>query len=237
MERVCPYLALGQDQRTAVAAYDADHVCRAIDPPQPLERSRQQQLCLTEDHRTCERYGAIEAQRRQAAATQWPPAPDAVIGSTRLVIDPDPSWRGLAVDAVARRGSRRLAIAGAVAVLGVVAVAGGATGGIGWFTSAFASPTPTSSARPSPTPPPATPAATSVPTPAPTPVVTPSPAAIATPAPATPAAEPTPQTYVVQAGDTLGAIATRFGTTVPALQAANGLTGTIITIGQVLVIP
>jgi membrane-bound lytic murein transglycosylase D len=52
-----------------------------------------------------------------------------------------------------------------------------------------------------------------------------------------PTAAPTPQTYVVQAGDTLGAIATRFGTTVAAIQAANGLPNTVINIGQVLVIP
>lgn len=44
-------------------------------------------------------------------------------------------------------------------------------------------------------------------------------------------------TYTVQPGDTLFRIALRFGTTVSAIQAANGLTGTIIYIGQVLTIP
>jgi LysM repeat protein len=44
-------------------------------------------------------------------------------------------------------------------------------------------------------------------------------------------------TYVVQAGDTLYGIALRFQTTVGALLAQNGLTGSLIFPGQVLVIP
>lgn len=38
-------------------------------------------------------------------------------------------------------------------------------------------------------------------------------------------------------GDTLNLIAQQFGTTVEAIQAANGLTGTEINVGQVLIIP
>jgi putative chitinase len=42
----------------------------------------------------------------------------------------------------------------------------------------------------------------------------------------------------VRPGDTLGDIAARFGTTVAALQSANGLADSdVILIGQVLVIP
>jgi stage VI sporulation protein D len=60
-----------------------------------------------------------------------------------------------------------------------------------------------------------------------------------------PTAVPTPaptavpqQTYVVQQGDTLAAIAQRFGVTVSALQATNGIEDPDeIIIGQVLVIP
>ena len=71
------------------------------------------------------------------------------------------------------------------------------------------------------------------PTPVPTPLPTPSP--VPTPV-ATPA--PTPRTYVVQEGDTLAAIAQQFGTTVEALQAANGIEDpNEIIIGQVLVVP
>ena len=51
-------------------------------------------------------------------------------------------------------------------------------------------------------------------------------------------APPQPQTYTVVEGDTLALIAQRFGTTVEALQAANGIEDPDeIVIGQVLVIP
>ena len=44
-------------------------------------------------------------------------------------------------------------------------------------------------------------------------------------------------TYVVETGDTLWSIAIRFGTTVEAIKARNGLTSDIIYKGQTLVIP
>jgi LysM repeat protein len=44
-------------------------------------------------------------------------------------------------------------------------------------------------------------------------------------------------TYTVKSGDTLYGIARKFGTTVAALQSANGLTGGLIRVGQVLKIP
>jgi LysM repeat protein len=44
-------------------------------------------------------------------------------------------------------------------------------------------------------------------------------------------------TYIVRTGDTLFSLALRFGTTVSALMAANGLTSTWIYVGQVLIIP
>ncbi|HEX2884204.1 MAG TPA: LysM domain-containing protein, partial [Candidatus Limnocylindria bacterium] len=86
------------------------------------------------------------------------------------------------------------------------------------------SPTPTNSPTPEPTP---------QPTPPPTPAPTPVPTVAATPAP-----PPAQTTYVVQQGDTLAAIAQRFGTTVAAIQAANGIADpNEIIVGQVLVIP
>src|SRR6202008_2721252 len=52
--------------------------------------------------------------------------------------------------------------------------------------------------------------------------------------PSSPAAAPT-TSYTVQLGDTLGAIANRFGTSVAALSAANGITNpNRIFVGQVL---
>lgn len=56
--------------------------------------------------------------------------------------------------------------------------------------------------------------------------------------PAAPSATPTPVLYVVQQGDTLGAIAIRFGVSVEAIQAANGIDDpTRLRVGQELVIP
>ncbi len=53
-----------------------------------------------------------------------------------------------------------------------------------------------------------------------------------------PTATRTPTVYVVQPGDTLFSIATRFGTTVAALAAANGISNPdVIEVGQTLIIP
>jgi peptidoglycan/xylan/chitin deacetylase (PgdA/CDA1 family) len=66
--------------------------------------------------------------------------------------------------------------------------------------------------------------------------------AAGSPTDAPPGEEPTipatQQTYTVQAGDTLYAIAARFGTTVDAVARANGISdATLINVGEVLVIP
>jgi LysM repeat protein len=53
-----------------------------------------------------------------------------------------------------------------------------------------------------------------------------------------PTATPTPVTHTVQAGDTLFALALRYGTTVEAIQTANDLGGSVaLSVGQELVIP
>ncbi|MCC6381527.1 MAG: LysM peptidoglycan-binding domain-containing protein [Dehalococcoidia bacterium] len=70
---------------------------------------------------------------------------------------------------------------------------------------------------------------------------TPSTAAATTTASVTPSATAAPggpRSYTVQAGDTLGAIAQRFATTVEAILALNpGITAETLPIGAVLVIP
>jgi nucleoid-associated protein YgaU len=52
-----------------------------------------------------------------------------------------------------------------------------------------------------------------------------------------PKPKPTSTRYVVKKGDTLSAIASRNGSSVKAIQRANGITGTLIRPGQKLVVP
>jgi LysM repeat protein len=53
----------------------------------------------------------------------------------------------------------------------------------------------------------------------------------------TPAVTATPFIHVVERGDTLYDIATRYGVTVGAIRQANDLTGTALRVGQRLIIP
>jgi LysM repeat protein len=231
MDRICPFLALDTDLRSAMAAYDPDHRCLAQSEPQPLDRATQRGRCLTEDHQRCEffvqRTAALAEARRTAR-----PAPDARFISTRFVLEADEGWRpkGLAVRPLRRR---RLAMTGATVL--VVGAAGAAlsTRGFGLLTSAtIRTPSPSGAAAGE---------ATTRPTSSPSPIATPAATArtpTATPRPPTPTPRSTPRVYVAQAGDSLSSIAARFGVTTQALMAANGLTNpNLINVGQVLVIP
>lgn len=73
--------------------------------------------------------------------------------------------------------------------------------------------------------------------PSPTPWLAPTPSPAAPPAPSPTVQPPAVITYTVREGDTLSGIAYRFGVTVEALQAANGIVGDLIYPDQVLVIP
>ena len=205
----------------------------------PLDRGMQAQLCLVAAHERCERYTGF-ARRSGAAAPGQSAVADGFV-TTRLLIAPQPAWRGIAGRGRGTRPGPLIAAgAGVLAVgIGAAAVAGGI---LDAPPQAAVVPTPT--ATPSPTAEPterATP--TAEPTPSPTPVPTPTPipaTPVPTPVPtAAPAPQPPPpQTYTVQQGDTLAAIAQRFGTTTGAIQQANGIEDpNQIFIGQVLVIP
>ncbi|MGH2455221.1 MAG: LysM peptidoglycan-binding domain-containing protein [Candidatus Limnocylindria bacterium] len=236
MDRLCPFLALADDRRTVVDGFDAEHRCHATTPSLELDRARQASLCLTEAHRDCERY-VTALQRHAAGLAAPPPAPDAVIARTRLVLDPAPGGRLM----LSGRGpaARRWALGGALATVGVVAVATGAAGALGGLVGGIQRAGPSASqaaARTQPAAPTARPSQAPLIAPATVeqaPTVEPSPTAAPVPATATPA-----PAYVVQAGDTLDGIATRFGTTVAALIEANGLASAdLINVGQKLLIP
>lgn len=236
MDRICPYLALATDGRTAVDGYDSEHRCTAVDPHEALERARQTGQCLTEGHLTCDRRLAADARRQRDLARLPRPAPDSVIVSTRLVLQPDPSWRRIGAETlIGGRASRRLLAAGATAAVALALLAGGVTGGIGALlgVGSTASPTPSPSPTLAPT---ASPSPTTSPTDEPTSTPEPTAAPTQPPTPA-PTAAPTQTIYVVQAGDTLSSIASQFGVSVQAIMNANGLTDDVINIGQRLVIP
>jgi nucleoid-associated protein YgaU len=237
VDRVCPLLGLAGERGVTIDGVDAAHRCFAEDPPTPLERTMQAQLCLTHAHARCERYLAF-ASRTGATTPGRARIGDGFV-TTRLLLAPQPAWRGMAGRARTARMTPWVLVGGGIAALGVLGAAVAAP----LLTrpdpeTAFATvmPSASPSARPTPR---VTPTASPTPSPPPTPRPTPAPTRAPTPAP-TPAATPPPppQTYTVAEGDTLAAIAAQFGTSVSALQQANGIDDPDeIVIGQVLVIP
>ena len=205
----------------------------------PLERQQQAQLCLTPSFERCERFQAHLA--RAGRGSGRTALGDGLV-STRLLLAPEPAWRGIA--GRARRAPRGPLVAvGAVALgvgLGGVALASAVIDGRIQLADGTATPSPSPSATTAPSPTPTSrpsPSPTLIPASSPTAVPTPTPTSVATAAP-TPVPPPPAQTYTVVEGDTLAAIAQRFGTSVDALQQANGIEDPDeIVIGQVLVIP
>jgi LysM repeat protein len=243
VDRICPLLALDLDRRAVVDGVDAAHRCHATLPSVPVERHLQSGLCLTTGHARCERY------QQHVGRTGVIPPGRAPVGdglvATRLVLAPEPSWRGIAGRARQARSGRLVAAGVVVLVIlgGALTAAVAGSGGLdlgrllgpGVTASPTASPTP--SAAPA-TPSVSTPSSESPPTVTVAPSPTPAPTPVPTPPPTPQATPPPPQTYVVQAGDTLALIAQRFGATVDAIQAANGIEDpNEIVIGQVLIIP
>ena len=233
VDRICPFLALSVDHRTAVDGFDPDHFCHAIDPAEVVERQRQAEQCLVDAHRQCDRYVAFLATRAAAAASVPAPAGDAQLARTRMVVEPDVRRRAAGSPMPLGMSPRRWVVAGGVALVGV-AVAATAAGGFNGF-----GPRPLAQGQATPTP---TQRPTLLPTPGetlePTAPPTPQPTAEPTKRPrSSPTAAPQPQTYVVKEGDTLSLLATRWGTSVDAIKQANGLGSDVINVGQVLVIP
>ena len=229
MERICPYLALADDGRTVADGFDAEHRCHALSPPAPLDRPRQVQLCLTEAHVRCERFAAARTAWLAASSGLPRVAPDVAFGRTRLIVEPEPARRGRSATPTRRLSRGAVVLAGAGATLVVALALAGMSGAFGGGPFISRSPTPSASSSTTPvsSPAPSSAASTSA-----------GPAASASTEPTpTPTPAATPRIYIVQSGDTLGLIAARFGTTVAAIQAANGLTTDEINPGQELIIP
>ncbi len=101
--------------------------------------------------------------------------------------------------------------------------------------AAAGTPTPSVTAPPSPTEQPSTPGSSTAPAPSAS-AASLEPGATEAPGPS---ALPSPtRTYTVRSGDTLSAIAARFGTTVKVIQQLNGIAdASLIRVGQVLALP
>ena len=209
-------------------------------PPAVLALEKQRRLCLAEEHATCATYLAAMTAHPIAASTddraarhvtRW-----AITRTTPVVID-----RGRLPSVVAtlspfRRGGQ-VALGGlmGVAFVAVLASRFSAPDGrpVGAAGATAGSPALISSIAPT-TPPRSSTAATARPTIDATPG--PTPTQVGTPT--TPTTLPTPTSYTVRSGDTLSAIAARFGTTVEAIQTLNGIADPRrLRVGQALQIP
>lgn len=247
--QICPFLAIdGGGWRSSSPS--RDHRCGAMSPALPLAIDKQRRLCLTDTHLECATFlaatgsspsgdmafGRSTLGRPGAAATptvtRW-----SLVRTMPVVLDRNrvPATVG----AIARdRRAGQLVLAGLlIAAFAAVAMARlGSGSNIAGLTGSSA-PTASPPATASPAPPTAVPSAviTAAPTVAPSVAPSAAPTVAATPAPSV-----AHQTYTVKSGDTLGAIANRFGTTVDAIAKLNNIARadySRIRVGLVLLIP
>jgi LysM repeat protein len=232
MPRGCPFLvASGGGWRLGMPS--RDHRCGAVSPPAALAPEKQLRLCLTPAHTGCPTYLASTTARTErigaapvTRATRW-----GLARTTSVIEDPGGIRGRLLAGLLDRRRWPAIPALLLVTTLFVLALSG-LRPGLPATVGATSSParldvtpaaTPRATARPNLTPTPSEPTPTAAPT--------------ATPA-STAGPSPSFQTYVVRSGDTLGAIANRFGTTVRAIADLNGISDpTRIQIGQRLLIP
>ena len=238
---VCPYL-LSSDGRWRASTPAREHRCTVVTPPAILSADKQRRLCLTADHVSCSTYiaavadaeGAMDTDHGGIAPHGRRPARE-VTRTAPLVLDHGVRAIGLP-SLPTERGAGQT---GLVALMGVafaaIVIARLSIGGPGLTPAAggiSASPSATLTAAAT-----VKPAATDVPTRTLVPTeVEPTPApSKATPKPT---ATTTPATYKVKSGDTLGAIARKFGTTVKVLMELNSIEDPrLLHPGQVLDLP
>ena len=225
---ICPFLLADSAWRSASPA--KEHRCLALGSDLPLALDKQKRLCLTSQHRSCPAYatalglahGADEATSLTAALPRrpYPRMAPVVVDRGRM---------GLSLPAAARdRPASQIALA-ALMVVAFAAIALARLGGVGGAGVAAVAPSQSPQAS----------IVAAAPSPTPAPSVTPVPSAAPSLAPsAEPSPTPEPRTYKVKRGDTLSAIAARFGTTVKAIVALNEIDNpSRIAIGSVLELP
>lgn len=223
----CPFL-LTEPGGWRLDRPSRDHRCAAFSPPAPLAPEKQARLCLTPSHVGCPTYLASLAAREARLgpqpgdrATRW-----GLARTTPVIEDPGGLRARLLATLLDRRRWPAIPAVILVTTLFMLALSG--------FRSIPAEPAATSSPAPR--------------TPAPTPASTPAETAPPPSATLAPTAAPTPtaaavatrtfRTYRVQPGDTLSAIASRFGVSIQSIVNLNNISNpNELSVGQVLRIP
>jgi LysM repeat protein len=263
---VCPYLGLADDPATHYAFPSSAQRCHSERRPIAIDAAKQTRDCLTAAHVTCPRYRPVtgrdhprvlrEAVAANAATAANAANADQAANAAVLTLErADPSATAFAAAPAAvggaqrRRNSRRRRLAKilVVAVLAVVAGFGGFQIG-SWVAAqtggAKAQPSPSGLSQSSIA---VAPASSAAATTAASPSVASAPSVSASASPAAsgavqgvtqPAPTPRPRVYVVKRGDSLIAIAGRFGVPVAALRKLNNIKDpNLIFVGQRIEIP
>lgn len=234
---ICPFL-LAADGGWRSATALRDHRCTAVTPPAALAAEKQRRLCLTAAHAGCATFQAALDARD---AIEPPRVGGRVLPRTTPVVL-DHGRLAIALPVMASKphiGQGALigvlAVAFTAVLVARLAIGGGAPSDPA--VGANASPTPTPSATAG-----AQASVAPVESPSAEPTVGPSASPTLVPTETEPTPEPaptsTPATYTVKSGDTLSAIAARFGTTVKKLAKLNEIEDpSRIRVGQVLILP
>ncbi len=235
---VCPFL-ISATGEWRLAAPTREHRCAALVPMTSLSLEKQARLCLTAVHTSCATYLASVTARAAHGGDGEPVARIGRWGFARTtpLIEDTGGLRGTLITMI---GDRRTwpAIPAVLLVATLLAVGISGIRGEGPAVAlASPSPAPRNTLAPE-----FSPVATPAVTPALTPEATVVPTSTTSTTPTTPTtpATPTPsfQLYTVKSGDTLGAIATKFHTTVNAIETLNNITNPrTLHVGQVLKIP
>jgi len=222
----CPYLTSAAGS-WRIASPSRDHRCVAVDPPAAQPNDKQRQHCLSSAHVECALYRAARAARTTTLAGGSDPglveAADRrrrPLARTAPILLEPPSLVDRAIRVQLERAPGQLALIALMVVAFAIVALTRLSAGAGTASPSGVAPNGALSQSPSPQP-----------TPLPTPTVGPS---------ESPAASPEASfrtTYKVKKGDTLASIAGHYGTTTAKIKTLNGLTSSILKVGQVLKIP
>jgi LysM repeat protein len=221
---MCPYLtASGGSWRMATPS--RDHRCGAVDPPAPQATDKQRRHCLSDDHVECPIFRAARSARAATLAGGADPQFVTVadrrrrpLARTAPILLERPRLVDQAVRLQFERGPGQVAlIALMIVAFAIVALTRLSVG-----------------ADPAPVPVASQAVAAASPSPTRTPASTPSPSSSVEPS-ASPSAAV--RTYRVKKGDTLLAIAKKYGTTAAKIKTLNGLKSSTLKVGQILKIP